>query len=215
MENEQIIETNENLEEDKTSEKNEDVLEGIPDGDEEFSKEDKKEEKKKSSAEVQKAKYREKWATEKAERERLEKLLEESKKEKPPDDEREKAAQEYIRKQAREEYKELLAEQKKEEEKAVKQFQEALDDALEANSDFTESAILDVVEEFESEFSGMQAHSVVKAAVKILQKRSEEKPKMPKPKGGSEKIATKKSDDSQKSMWQIAQETIAEYKTKN
>jgi hypothetical protein len=126
-------------------------------------------------------------------------------------DDKELAAQKYIRDQARAEYEAILAEEKAKEEEAVEKFEAALEDVLEENPDYTEKQVLDIVEDYEVS---------PEVAIKILKKTSEtsakKKPKMPSSKRASESVASPKATSTEtfqnKSMYQLAQDAIKEYK---
>ena len=194
-----------NVDEDQTSETNEDPFSDLPDEnaglEEEEAVKAKAEDTTKSEI-AQKIKYREKFLKEQAKAKLLEERLKESgTKGGPtsPEQEKELAAQRYIREQARSEYESILAEEKAKEEQAVEAFQEKLDAATES-SDFTENQIIDICEDFEVE---------PEVAVKILSKVSEDKrkPSIPKPKRGKAEVSEDTPrDDSKKTMWSIAQE---------
>lgn len=192
------------INEDQTS-KNE--LEGIPDEDEILGKEDKTKEDKSKSEIAQKIKYREKFLKSQDKIKKLEEKL--NVKEKKGDDtdveQKEIAAQKYIRKQAREEYEAILAEQKAKKESEDEEFQTKLDIAGE-DSDFTESQIKELCDEFEVEPS---------VAVKILNKTKDlpKKPKMPSPKKASPEIdKEEKEEKEKKDFYQIAQDIKKSFK---
>lgn len=190
------------LEEDKTSQVNEDLLAGIPEEGEEEEKE--AEEKKEQSEAAQKKHYREKFLKSQTKIRELEAKIEAlSQKDQSTEvEERELAAQRYIREQARKEYENILAEQKAAEEKALEAFEERLEAVLDEHSEFTEDQILDICEEYEVE---------PEIAVKILTRSQEQKkkPELPKPKRASTEVkSVKKADDKGKTMYQIAREII-------
>ena len=184
------------IEDDKTS-TNE--LDGIPDEDEVLSKEETIEDKSKSEI-AQKIKYREKFLKSQEKLKKLEEKI--NVKEKKGDDtgveEKEIAAQKYIRKQAREEYEAILAEQSAKKEAEDEETQTKMDIAIE-DSDFSESQIKEVCEEYEVEPS---------IAVKILSKTKDtsKKPKMPSPKKASPEIEKEETEEEKKSIYQIAQD---------
>lgn len=128
---------------------------------------------------------------------------------KKPTDEKEQAAQEYIRGKAREVFKELQIEQEKAKAKELASFEEEVDSVLEDNPDVSEEELLDTIEELEVD---------PKTALRILKRDSstkdkKTKPKMPKPKQGSSQVQGKKSDDSKKSIFEIAREETEKLKT--
>lgn len=213
-----VIETTpEEVFDDKTSEKNEDVLADIPDEEDKPEEGPKEKEKPKSSYEAQKAKYRERALKAEARIEELERRVKDKEQPPQPDDERERAAREFIKRTAREALEEAEHERKSAEDKIVREFEDALEETLEEYPELTENKVLDVIEEFEDEFAGMPSESVLKASVKIIQKREEsKKPAMPKASRASEKVekAPKSVDDSGKSMWEIAQEVIKDLRNR-
>ena len=199
MSDEQIDDT---VVEDKTSPNEEDPFADLPDEDEPL---EKKEPEKVDRSEVaQKIKYREKFQTAQARIDELEKQIQSSQKKGTPDadNEKELAAQRYIRNQALEAIKDYEQQKKADEDKALKKFQDQLDEVLEDNPDFTEQQLLDICEEFEVE---------PKIAIKILKKTSEQKTKKPSlpssRRGSPEGVTVEKAvDDSGKSLYHIAQE---------
>ena len=122
-------------------------------------------------------------------------------------DDKEKAAREYIRKLAREEADAAYKEREAQETKVFEEFQDRLNQTLEDNPDITEADLLNTIEEFEVQ---------PEVAVRIM-KRSQEarvpKPRMPAPRRSSPSPSAPvtKPDDSQKSMWQIAQEEVRKF----
>lgn len=161
-----------------------------------------------SSAVFQKAKYREKYERALAEKEEILSRVKEleaelrSLKDADPDDRDARKEIADIRTEIKSLVSEALAEQKKEEEKALRIFQEELDEVLEENEGLTEEELLDAIEEFDVS---------PRTAAKILARPTKEKqkPKLPKPtkaKAESDEEKPDTSGDRGKSMWKIAQE---------
>lgn len=205
--------------EDKSSEKNEDMLADIPneDDDDAPAKNDDGEDKPKvdRSEVAQKIKWREKARTLQSELKSLKeqfdtklKDLETRKGDGTPDD-KERAALEFIRKQAELVFEEKQKLREAEENAVVREFEDAVDGILEDNSDVQESELLDVIEEFSVEPD---------VALKILRKTQEkmkDKPKMPAAKRGSPQVKTEKpteKSDKPKDFWAIARQAKDEFK---
>ena len=196
------------LVDDKTSYENEDILAGIPDEDEEEKEE---EEKKPDRSEIaQKIKWREKYNKAKEELDSLKEKPNPTEEDKEVIDDKEKKAKEYLSNFFKQEYKKVQAEEKEAEARALRDFEDKVDATLEDNPDITENDLLDVIEEYEVE---------PEVAVKILKKYKETegkpKPKLPAPKRGSPSAPKPKTDDSDKSMHDVAQEVIKEMREKN
>jgi len=126
-------------------------------------------------------------------------------------DDKEKQARAFLKKIFREEYETVRKEEQERESVRLSDFDDAVDEVLEDNPDIKESQLLDVVEEFEVE---------PKIAVKIIKKWEAEgmggkpKPKMPTPKRAQPGAPKEKSNDAGKTMYQVAQDVIKDFKSK-
>ena len=131
-----------------------------------------------------------------------------------PQDDKEKAAKSYIENVI----KEVLSKEKQEEDKAVTEFEDTLNKTLEDNPDVKESSVLDIIEEYEDELSGLPPEKIVTTAIKIAKKQQEfgiekPKPRMPTSRRASPNVEAtpkKETDVKDKTMWQLAQEAISE-----
>lgn len=174
--------------------------------------EDDKDAKVERSEIAQKIRWREKYNTAQERIKELERSLEKPVSPKgQTEDEKELAAQKYIQEQARKAYQELIEEKEKQEKKTLAEFDDKVDTVLEDNPDITEDELLTVIEEFEVQ---------PEVAVKIINKSREQtgkKPKLPvsrRSSGNSSSTQTEKPDNTtgEKTMWQLAQEAIKEYR---
>jgi len=208
--------------EDKTSEENEDLLKGIADEDEDEDTEEAKDEDKEKETKptrpgpYQKQHWRDRFHKERGEREQLEarvKELEAETRQKTAVTDAEKQAEEYIRTKAKEVAEEVLAHERKAEKDAMNSLQTALDEALEDHPALKEDDLLTILEEFEEDFHGMSSKALVRAAVKIAETRVSPKRKPETRSTREPQTESKKKDDSKKTMWQVAQDVISDYKT--
>lgn len=196
---------------DQTSEKN-DIKEEIDALPSEDGEEDDKGTKVERSEIAQKIRWREKYNTAQA---RIKELEDALKKPVSPkgqtEDEKELAAQKYIQEQARKAYQELIEEKEKQDKQVLADFDDKVDTVLEDNPDITEDELLTVIEEFEVQ---------PEVAVKIIKKAGEQagkKPRLPvsrRGSAGSSDTQKEKPDGAtgEKTMWQLAQEAIKEYR---
>lgn len=182
--------------EDKTSTESEEDKKS--ETEEEKNKEpDKKDEEDKKSAIAQKKYWREKFNDLKKELDELK-----SPKKTSNDEDAEAKAKKYISDVAKEAIEEFTKSQKAKEEKALEQFEDELEDTLEANPDVKEDVILDICEKLK--VSPQKAVEVLK----LTAVKKKEPPKMPSSQRGTPISKETHKDDKDKSMWQIAQDAI-------
>ena len=167
-------------------------------------KEEEKKPKKDSSALIQKKKFRERLAKSKEEITELKaKLAEKERRGEPTeDDEKELKAKQLLSKMIRDELKSQREAEHEEKEALADSLQEELDDAVES-SDYTEEELLEIMDEYE-----VHPDKAVKILDRIKEKKTVEKPKLPKPQGGTENLKKEEEPekDKGKSLFQIAQD---------